>query len=254
LLLAPLKKEDDEAVIRAKLQIVGTFIDILVTRRIWNSKAIDYSTMQYAKFLIMRDIRGKDPVELASILIGNLSQEQETFSSNDRLRLHGGNGKQIHNVLARMTEFVEVGSEMKSKYGEYIVRSGRGAYEIEHIWANHPELHKVEFPNVADFDEYRNRIGGLLLLPKSSNASYGDLSYEGKVEHYNSQNLLARSLHELSYSHNPGFRRFLERTGLTFKAYKSFAREELDQRQKLYQDLAQVIWSPDRIAHIAKTT
>lgn len=254
LLLAPLRKDDTEAVIRTKMRIVGTFIDILVTRRIWNSRAIDYSTMQYAMFLIMRDIRGKSPAELANILVGNLDLEQETFSSNDRFKLHGGNGKQIHNVLARMTEFVEVGSEMKSKYGEYIVRSGKGAYEIEHIWANHPELHKSEFPNAVDFDEYRNRIGGLLLLPKSFNASYGDRSYEAKLEHYNTQNLLARSLHELAYIHNPGFRRFLETTGLPFKAHKSFAREELDQRQALYQNLAQAIWSPKRISVIAEDT
>ncbi|UPK02829.1 DUF262 domain-containing protein [Bradyrhizobium sp. 170] len=251
LLLAPLRKEDSEAAIQTKLRIVGTFIDILVTRRIWNSRAIDYSTMQYAMFLIMRDIRGKTPTELVSILTNSLSQEQETFSSNDRFRLHGGNGKQIHNVLARMTEFVEVGSEMKSKYGDYIVRSGKGAYEIEHIWANHPELHKDEFPNATDFEEYRNRIGGLLLLPKSFNASYGDLPYEAKIEHYNTQNLLARSLHELAYQHNPGFLRFLEKTKLAFQAYKSFSKAELDLRQTLYQSLAKAIWNPDRIALIA---
>ena len=103
-------------------------------------------------------------------------------------------------------------------------------------------------------DPLDRRGGGLLLLPKSFNASYGDLPYEAKLEHYNTQNLLARSLHELAYKHNPGFSRFLESTGLSFKAYKSFAREELDQRQKLYQNLAQAIWNPDRIALIAKTT
>lgn len=251
LLLAPLKKEDSDVMILTKLQIVGTFIDILITRRIWNSRAIDYSTMQYAMFLIMRDIRGKSPTELVTILKHSLDQEQETFSSNDRFRLHGGNGKQIHNLLCRMTEFVEVGSEMKSKYSDYIVRSGKGAYEIEHIWADHPERHKDEFQNAADFEEYRNRIGGLLLLPKSFNASYGDLPYEQKLDHYNTQNLLARSLHGLAYQHNPGFLRFLEKTKLSFEACKSFSKAELDLRQALYQKLAQTIWSPERISTIA---
>jgi hypothetical protein len=47
----------------------------------------------------------------------------------------------------------------------------------------------------SDFQEHRNRIGGLLLLPKSFNASYGDLPYAEKREHYFGQNLLAKSLH-----------------------------------------------------------
>ena len=65
----------------------------------------------------------------------------------------------------------------------------------------------------SEFAEYRNRIGGLLLLPKSFNASYGDLPYAEKRGHYLGQNLLARSLHEQAYDHNPGFRRFIEESG-----------------------------------------
>ena len=75
----------------------------------------------------------------------------------------------------------------------------------------HPERHRDEFAHPADFAEYRNRIGGLLLLPKSFNASYGDKPYAEKREHYFGQNLLAQSLHETAYEHNPGFRKFRER-------------------------------------------
>lgn len=45
-------------------------------------------------------------------------------------------------------------------------------YEIEHIWADHPQRHTNEFSHPSDLAEHRNRIGGLLLLPKSFNASY----------------------------------------------------------------------------------
>src|SRR6185369_1723728 len=111
---------------------------------------------------------------------------------------HAMNGPQIHRLLARMTDFVETRSEQASRYSEYAKR-GRGGYEIEHIWANHSERHTEEFPHAAEFQEYRNRIGGLLLLPKSFNASYGDLPYAEKREHYAGQNVLARSLHERTY-------------------------------------------------------
>ncbi|MBV9200404.1 MAG: hypothetical protein JOY83_11870 [Alphaproteobacteria bacterium] len=64
-----------------------------------------------------------------------------------------------------MTDYVETRSGRPSRYAEYAQRGRRG-YEIEHIWADHPERHADEFTHASEFQEYRNRIGGLLLLPK----------------------------------------------------------------------------------------
>ena len=55
-----------------KFRVAAAYLDILIHRRIWNWRAIDYSTMQYAMFLVMRDIRGKNPAELAAVLVGRL--------------------------------------------------------------------------------------------------------------------------------------------------------------------------------------
>jgi hypothetical protein len=242
-LLAPLRVEDDEAAALRKLRVVAAYLDILIHRRIWNWRAIDYSTMQYGMFLVMRDIRGKSAPELAELLRQRLDAETETFTSNDRFRLHGMNGRQIHRLLARMTDYVETRSGMASRYAEYVQRGKKG-YEIEHIWADQPERHTDEFAHPSEFQEYRNRIGGLLLLPKSFNASYGDLPYAEKREHYVGQNLLARSLHEKAYDHNPGFLRFIERSGLPFRPHAQFKKVDLDARQALYQKLAERIWDP----------
>ncbi len=249
-LLAPLRVEDDEASALRKLRVVAAYLDILIHRRIWNWRAIDYSTMQYAMFLVMRDIRSRSAPELAALLRERLDVESETFATNDRFRLHGMNGRQIHRLLARMADHVETRSGQASRYTEYAQR-GRKGYEIEHIWADHPERHTDEFAHPSEFQEYRNRIGGLLLLPKTFNASYGDLPYAEKREHYDSQNLLARSLHEHAYDRNPGFRRFLEECGLPFRPHVEFRKEDLDARQQLYQSLAEQIWSPERLAREA---
>jgi Protein of unknown function (DUF1524) len=202
----------------------------------------------------MRDIRSKSVPELATVLRQKLDVETETFSSNDRFRLHGMNGRQIHRLLARMIDYIETRSGLASHYAEYAQR-GRKGYEIEHIWANHPELHKDEFAHPSDFQEYRNRIGGLLLHPKSFNASWGDSPYAEKREHYLGQggNLLSRSLHEGAYDRNPGFKRFIEENGLPFRPHSEFKKADLDARQRLYQQLAELIWSPDRIAQEAAT-
>ncbi len=128
---------------------------------------------------------------------------------------------------------------------------GIGRYEVEHIWADHAERHTDEFAHAADFAEYRNRIGGLLLLPKKFNASYGDLTYADKLPHYLTQNLLARSLHQQCYAHHPGFAQFVQRSGLPFKAHDEFKKADLEERSVLYRQLAEQIWNPDDLLKVA---
>lgn len=252
-LLAPLRRSDSEDQIRRKLRIVAAYIDILIARRVWNWKATDYSTMQYAMFqLVILRIRGKSAAELADILTERLNGEEQSFASNERFRLHGMNGRQIHRLLARMTDYVETRSGQASRYVEYVRRQGKNGYEVEHIWANHFERHSDEFDHPTDFAEYRNRIGDLLLLPKNFNASYGDKTFAEKREHYYGQNLLAQSLHEKAYDLNPGFRRFREESGLAFRPHAEFKKADLDARQELYRCIAEQIWSPDVLQREAK--
>ncbi len=244
LLLAPLRPDDSEAVVNRKFGLVARYLDILLTWRLWNFRTIAYSTMQYAMFIVMRDIRGLAPEALAKKLYDFLKKEGETFASNERLRVHQQNRYSLHRILARLTDFVETQSGLPSRYLDY-VGEGKTRYEVEHIWADHPERHTDEFSHAADFAEHRNRIGGLLLLPKSFNASYGDLTYDAKLPHYNTQNLLARSLHAQCYEHNPGFLRFKEQTGLPFMPLAQFKKADLEARSVLYRKIAECIWSPE---------
>lgn len=251
-LLAPIRIEDSDKEILRKLRVTAAYLDILITRRIWNWRAIDYSTMQYAMFLVMKEIRGKTTLQVAELLTKRLSADTETFASNDRFALHGMNGRQIHRLLARMTDFVETSSGLPSRYAEYVHRKGKSGYEVEHIWADHPEQHEDEFKHANDFREYRNRIGGLLLLPKTFNASYGDMIYKKKREHYLKQNLLAQSLHEKAYERSPGFVRFVRSSKVAFHAHEEFKKADLDARQKLYGKLAEKIWDPNRLLEEAR--
>ena len=247
LLLAPLCPDDADDVVQRKLRLVAMFVDILLTWRLWNFRSISYSTMQYAMFLVMRDIRRLDPETLALKLRETLNREDETFASNERLRLHQQNRRYLHRILARLTDYVEQQSGMPSHYLEYVNDTGRNKYEVEHIWADKHERHTDEFDHSADFSDYRNRIGGLLLLPKSFNASYGDRAYSQKLPHYNAQNLLARSLHPQSYEHNPGFVHFRNGSGLPFRAHEQFTKSDLDERGALYRQIAEHIWNPDHL-------
>jgi len=247
LLLAPLQPGDSQDVIDLKLRLVARFVDILITWRLWNFRSIAYSTMQYAMFLVMRDIRGLGPQPLAAKLRETLDQETETFSSNDRLYMHQQNHWYLHRMLARITDYIERESGLGAHYVEYVSGKRKDRFEVEHIWADKPERHSDEFSHPHDFEEYRNRIGGLLLLPKSFNASYGARTYKTKLRHYLTQNLLARSLHPQCYEHNPGFLHFVQESGLPFQPHEEFKKADLDARQELLRKVAERIWNPDSL-------
>ena len=249
LLLAPLRIDDDQATINRKFEVVGRFADILLAWRIWNFRATDYSTMQYAMFNVMRDIRGLAVPELAKALHGYLTGVSETFDSNDDLYVHQQNRGQLHKVLARITDYITVASGGASNYAE-LANAGKVRYEVEHIWADHPERHSDEFGHDVDFARQRNRIGDLLLLPKAFNASYNDDPYKKKLPHYFKQNLLAASLHPMSYEKNPGFVGFIKSSGLPFKPYETFNASDIIERGHLYRQIAKMVWDPDDLLSV----
>ena len=250
-LLAPLQRTDSEDEINRKLRIVANYLDILIARRIWNGKNITHSTMLFELFdPAIFKIRRKPIPKLVELLIKHLKDEKETFATNPIFGKNRRNGRQIHQLLARMLDYIETKSGRPSRYSEYIKRSGKDDYEIEHIWANHHDRHTDEFPQRIDFEEYRNRIGGLLLLQKKFNTSYGDKPYADKHKHYLKQNLLAQSLHEDAYSHDTGFRDFRDKSGLDFKDHPEFKKADLDARQELYCNIAEQVWNPANLRKI----
>lgn len=246
LLLAPLRIEDSVETIDRKFELVGRYLDILLTWRIWNFRSTDYSTMQYAMFNVMRSIRRLTVSDLAEHLFGLLKKEDETFDTNDELHVHQQNRKQLHNILARMTDYVGTGSGEASRYDEFVNKSNV-RYEVEHIWADHFEQHSDEFAHESDFARRRNQIGDLLLLPKSFNASYNDDPYEKKLPHYLTQNVLARSLHEQCYDKNPGFLRFIAGSELDFHAHREFKSSDIVERSALYREIAKRVWNPEEL-------
>ncbi|MBV9250988.1 MAG: HNH endonuclease [Acetobacteraceae bacterium] len=204
----------------------------------------------------MKDIRRKSANEVASVLRARLDgiyeADKDTFEArapfdNRFYRLQGSNGRSMHRILAQTTDWVMRRCHLPSNLSDYLKRNGKGAFEIEHIWADKPNQHSHEFDNAAEFYEHRNRIGGLLLLPKSFNAAFGAKTYEEKLPHYNGQNMLARALTCSAYSNNPGFVALNAELQHPFRPYKVFNRSALDDRQETMRQLSMLIWSPERL-------
>lgn len=245
--LAPISPEDDSDTATAKMGVVADFLDSWLNLRFWNYKSNSYSTMSYAVFLVIRSIRGKSLAEVRTILHDQLKKDMDEIDFSRPVHLNQFTSKAIHRQLARFTDWLEQQSGVPGKYEDYIMRSGKNAYEVEHIWANHYDRFANFFDQQGDFDRTRNQIGGLLLLPKKINASLSDLSYAEKLPHYLKSNALAQSLHNAFYEKNPGFHQALQKHGLEFKALEEFGPTEMEKRSKLYSKLAALIWSPDRL-------
>lgn len=218
-----------------------------------------YGAMSYAAFLILQDVRGQGLASLVQTLTARLDEQGCDFDGTSDRRRNGFAGfglnqwsmRYIKVLLARMTAHLETASGVHSRTSDYLV-DGRGRFEIEHVWADHWERYADEFGSPADFAEWRNRFGGLLLLPKTFNASYGDLPYAEKRPHYLSQNLLARSLHEQCYERHPGFLAYIRQEALPFEALPQFGKAEMEARQRLYRLLADRVWDPAQLTREAQ--
>ena len=246
-ILASLRRGESDEEHRRKIRIVSNYLDILLYRRMWNGHNVDFNAMRNTMNTLMLVLRGASSDKLTDLLYDRLTEKDaETFDNNALFSLHGRNRPQVHRILARITDYISVESGEPSHFLDYF-QTGSKRYEIEHIWAYKPEQHEDEFSHPYEFEEYRSRVGGLVLLPRSFNASYGDLPYVEKREYYITQNLLAKSLHEVAYEHNPGFNRFVAESGLQFKPHREFKRLDLDERLLLYRQIANRIWSAELV-------
>ena len=247
IILSAVSADDDTDMAIAKMGVVADFIDSWLNVRFWNYKSNSYSQMQYAAFTVIRSVRGKSLADVRKVLHKRLLEEMADIDFSGHVRLNQFTSKAVHRQLARFTDWLEQQSGEPGRYEDYIVRSGKNAYEVEHILANKFEMFSKEFEDAAAFDEWRNYIGGLLLLPKKVNASLGDFSYKKKLPHYLKANALTQSLHPDFYVNNPGFLKAIKKYDLGFEAHAKFDGDDIEQRSDLYSALAALIWSPDRL-------
>jgi len=125
--------------------------------------------------------------------------------------------------------------------------SMKNPFEVEHLWEDHFDRFSAEFTSEDEFARWRNHLGGLILLPKSKNASVNDKPYVDKVSFYTDENLLASSLTPQPYAHSPRFKRFREETGLAFEACPEMGKSEQLARRSVYKQLIETIWCAERL-------
>jgi hypothetical protein len=245
LLLAPICYEDKDDVINQKIDLVSKYIDMLIYSRAINYKSCDYSTIKNYVFDLTKKIRRLSVNDLSKVLVDSYNSLDYNFAGLEELRLNGFTKKYIKHMLARVTAFIEESCDTTSNFVNYVNRDLKNPYEVEHITPDHYEWYITEYSSPVEFTDNRNRIGDLLLLPKSINASLNDKKYDYKVKKYcsNEGNIYAASLGQITYTNNPRFTNFIRNNNLNFKPYESFGKEQIHERFKLVLQLVDLIWN-----------
>ncbi len=161
------------------------------------------------------------------------------------------NTRMLRYFLARIEQYIsnEASIAMQSSVSDISKKTGRiTGYHIEHI-LSHNETNRSYFQSDEEFEEKRNQLGGLLLLMGINNISSGNEEYEDKLKTYSNGLMWGHSLCEDFYHSNLNFTNFNERLqkdyGVSFKSYKKFDKEALEERSKLLFQLVKIIWEVD---------
>ena len=161
------------------------------------------------------------------------------------------NTRMLRYFLARIEQYIskETSIDMQNSVIDISRKTGRiTGYHIEHI-LSHNDTNRSYFQSDEEFEEKRNQLGGLLLLLGLNNISSGNEEYEDKLKTYSNGLMWGHSLCEEFYHSNLNFTKFNERLqkeyGMSFKSYKKFDKEALEERSKLLYQLVKIIWEVD---------
>ncbi|MEV4831061.1 DUF262 domain-containing protein [Micromonospora sp. NPDC049257] len=251
LIMSTLQPTDTEYDFNEKCRLIARYLDLLHVRWFVNNKPVQPGDFREEVERLLPRVRATSSVDELRRLLGQEVAALEFDFGAVPSVVYQDKKSHLRYLLARMTSFVQVGSGRGNDIKTYLGIGLEFPWEVEHIWANKFERHQSsDVPNESKFQQWRNKIGGLLLLSKPDNASFGADPYASKLNHYRQRVLLAASLHPDTYFRDPGFLNFVKRSGLSedFKPYPDgFDVESIRQRSQLYRKLCDLIWDPSRL-------
>lgn len=235
--------KDTEEIRKLKIKLVTTFVDIFASIRMFNFKKFNFNSNKSILFRIIKAIRNKTSVEIARILFKEIKQMNLNVSALRDLELNQFTGRYMLHILSRLTSYINIQMNNPSQFDNYVNRTSRNSYDIEHIFPDKFDDYKNLFNSEAEFYLSRAKIGNLIILTKDKNRSYQDMNVEKKLSLYFGDNVLAQSLSQQAYVNNPGFLKL----SFEFKFYKTFSKEAIQERSELYCEIAEDIWDLNKL-------
>jgi hypothetical protein len=251
LVLAATRPDDPLSVLREKARIAAGFVDLLYVSRIVHNDSTRPEDLNAEVLALVPLVRGcRSAVELGTILGAHLPDID--FTALERLSRRGDNRPQIQYLLARLTAYVERELGHPDIIDQYLSKDR--TWQVEHVFANHPERHADEM-DALTFRLTRERIGGLGLLPASDNASVNDMPFADKITWYRRHTALLGVLDPAYERRHPALRGLRTSHGLdnVLRGFKPTTpvQQVIAIRTELYIRLARRIWDPARLGLVA---
>lgn len=242
LLISVINHEDLNNTVKLKIDLVAKYIESFTVRRSVNYKKFGQTSIKYTMFNIVKKIRNNSFLELKENIKVEVENIPQKWDAIAQFRLHGMNRKFIKHLLSRITSFVDNQVGKDTNYVTYHQPKGK-QYQIEHIWGDKFEEHTDEFDQITVFQEWRNKIGALILIPVGTNQSYSSDIYDIKKEHYLKENTYAQTLHPNFYHKNPNFLKSELLSEIGFESHTNFKKEDIIKRTEIVQHICEKIWS-----------
>lgn len=158
-------------------------------------------------------------------------------------RLYVGSVQQyrLRYILAKLTQHVDLQGFGETEGTKWLSRYTSNGFEIEHIFPQTPtDEAKQEFGSTSDAN-VANRIGNLVLVEKSINASLGNRAFSKKRPVYlQSQLLLTRAVSERP---KVGANTRIDAAVASLEPFTEWNEKSVVKRQESIRGLARTIWN-----------
>ncbi|MBU4230814.1 MAG: DUF262 domain-containing protein [Proteobacteria bacterium] len=252
-ILSACKLDDHEEA--EKIKIVSRDLDRLFTLlQLQNS--YDSNDFAVKLFQISNEIREKNAEEISTVfnkfLTKTLSERRAVpvdqafnYSYFRNSSIEHLNIRFIRYFFARVDSFLAEGMKvgMKHNMSELVAKRGDvNGFHVEHILSRNDDNFALFNNDKEKFEQERNRLGGILLLKGKDNISSSNEIYSQKLKTYANTLYWNETLREDSYKTKLDFKAFKEQNDLDFHHLENFGPDELEYRQKLLFDIANLIW------------
>ncbi len=244
LLLSSIVFNEQADIIKNKLDYTARYIETFTVRRSINFKKFSQASIKYTMFNLVKSIRDNQLTELTKNLSREIDNIPQKWNGIDDFKLHGQNKKFVKHLLSRISGYLDELVGKDSNYVSYHHPKSK-QFQIEHIWEDEFTDYGDEFDQENEFQEWRNSIGALILLPEGTNQSFSNKRYAEKINHYRRENTYAQTLHPDFYQMNPNFLNSSLVKNLQFQPHARFKKQDIKERKKLVERICEQLWSTD---------
>jgi hypothetical protein len=184
--------------------------------------------------------------ELTAFIEKSFAPAREDFAArfDDAFRrLYAGSVQRyrLRYILAKLTQHVELAAYGETEGTKWLSRYTSGGFEIEHIFPQTPgDDARKEFGTTADAN-VADRLGNLVLVEKSINASLGNRPFSQKRSVYpQSQLLLTRAVAERP---KIGANTKIDAAVAKIDPFEKWNEANMTTRQDMIRGLARAIWN-----------